>query len=132
MKRDDKFASPQTPGTPPAPAWLSKDAVAEWNRVAPLLVAEGRLLPIHETAFGAYCTAAGNMNDAAAAIARDGITVPGRRGGKVRHPACAVWNSASQQVLAFGKLFGLSPASRARLAKLAPVHIHKPSRFDNL
>ena len=135
MKRDNKSASPATPATPttpPPPAWLSESAKETWCELAPLLASEGRLEKIHERAFTCYCTACGMMTDAAAAIARDGATVKGRRGGKVRHPACAVWNSASQQVLAFGKLFGLSPASRARLDKLAPVRITKPNRFANL
>ncbi len=133
MKRDNKSVSPATSTTlPPAPAWLSPTAREEWNRLAPILVAEGRLLPAQETAFGSYCVAVGNMLNASSAIGRDGITIEGRRGGIVKHPACTILNAAMSQVLQYGKIFGLSPASRAALDKVAPVAIRKPSRFDNL
>ncbi|RWF07315.1 MAG: phage terminase small subunit P27 family, partial [Mesorhizobium sp.] len=50
---------------PPAPTWLSKDAKAEWRRVAPILVNERKVLT--EADLGtleSYCIATGTVREA--------------------------------------------------------------------
>jgi P27 family predicted phage terminase small subunit len=132
MKTKTTTTTPQSTTTPPPPDWLPASAKDVWRDLAPILTQEGRLLPHQTGPFTAYCVAAGSMRDAAGEIARLGITIPGRSGTLVKNPACSVFNSASQQLLALAKHFGLTPVSRAKLDKAQPRPRTTTSKFDDL
>lgn len=97
---------------PPAPAWLSKDAKAEWRRVAPILVNERKVLT--EADLGtleSYCIATGTVREAHRTLNRDGLVVAGKR-----HPAFGMMNAAQTTARLCAAELGLTPVSRSRPA----------------
>ena len=99
---------------PKTPSWLSNDAKAEWRRVLPILVNERRTLTLADLAtFGAYCSAVGEISEAARIIAREGMVVPGASGPK-KHPAVAIKSDAMTQARLLANELGLTPVSRSR------------------
>ncbi len=99
---------------PRPPAWLSKDAKAEWKRVAPILIHERRTLDVGDMAtLGAYCTAAGEVAEASRVVATEGMIYVGASGPK-RHPAVAIRSEAMKQVRQLAGELGLTPVSRSR------------------
>lgn len=101
---------------PKPPAWLSKDAKAEWRRVAPILIDERRTLTLADLpSFAAYCTAAGEIIEASKTIAREGMIYQGESGPK-RHPAVAMRSDAMNRMRLLANELGLTPVSRSRPA----------------
>lgn len=98
---------------PRPPAWLSKVAKAEWRRVAPILVARNVLEDGDLSTLAGYCAAVGQVIDAEAIIAREGLTYMGASGPK-KHPAAALKNEALNQMRLLGGQFGLNPVDRSR------------------
>lgn len=97
---------------PNAPAWLSKDAKAEWRRVAPILVDERKVLT--EADLGtleSYCIATGTVREAHRTLNRDGLMIAGKR-----HPAFGVMNAAQTTARLCAAELGLTPVSRSRPA----------------
>lgn len=95
---------------PLVPAWLSKDAKAEWRRVAPILVNERKVLT--EADLGtleSYCIATGTVREAHRALNRDGLVVAGKR-----HPAFGMMNAAQTTARLCAAELGLTPVSRSR------------------
>jgi P27 family predicted phage terminase small subunit len=96
-----------------APAWLPKDAKAEWRRVLPLLAARQVLTGADLMAFASYCAAVGQLIEAQKIVAREGLTFMGATGPK-KHPAVAVMNDAQTQARLLAAELGLTPVSRSR------------------
>ncbi|WP_454917280.1 phage terminase small subunit P27 family [Xanthobacter sediminis] len=110
-----------TPGTvekvPPAPSWLSKEAKAEWKRVAPILVQERRTLTVADLAtLGAYCVAAGQIQEASRILAAEGLTYRTETGVPKPHPCAKLRTDAMTQLRQLGGELGLTPVSRSRPA----------------
>lgn len=107
--------SPLT-AAPQPPRWLSKDAKAEWDRVAPILIEERRTLTIADLATLAnYCTAVGQVAEAARIIGKEGLTFMSGFGPK-RHPAVAIRSDGMTQARQLAGELGLTPSSRSRPA----------------
>lgn len=101
---------------PNAPTWLGKDAKAEWRRVAPIIVTERKTLTLADLAtFAAYCSAVGEISEAARIIERDGMIFQGASGPK-KHPAVAIKSDAMTQARLLANELGLTPVSRSRPA----------------
>ncbi|MGU3496298.1 phage terminase small subunit P27 family [Xanthobacteraceae bacterium A53D] len=101
---------------PDPPAWLSDDARAEWERVLPILLNERRTLTIADLAsFANYCTAIGQVAEAARILSKEGLTFTGTSGPK-RHPAVAIRSDGMTQARQIAAELGLTPASRSRPA----------------
>ncbi|WP_341991857.1 phage terminase small subunit P27 family [Azorhizobium sp. AG788] len=101
---------------PEAPTWLSADARTEWDRVLPILLTERRTLTLADLAsFANYCTAIGQVAEAARIIEREGLTFTGSSGPK-RHPAVAIRSDGMTQARQIAAELGLTPASRGRPA----------------
>lgn len=97
---------------PAPPTWLSKDAKAEWRRVAPILIDERRTLTVADLAtFTSYCVAVGRIAEAARIIAKEGLIM-----GTRKHPAVAIENDSSTQARLLAAELGLTPVSRSRPA----------------
>mgnify|MGYP002653917268 CR=1 FL=1 len=60
---------------PKPPAWLSKDAKAEWRRVAPILVERAVLTEADLGILESYVVAIARVREAERTIARDGATI---------------------------------------------------------
>lgn len=100
---------------PRAPAWLSKDAKAEWNRVAPILTDRRTLTEADLGTLESYCTATGTVREAQRAISRDGLIIETDKGPK-RHPAFGIMNAAMTTARLCAAELGLTPVSRSRPA----------------
>ena len=115
--------------TPPAPASLRPAAIPHWNRVAAAAVGIGTLtaadVPLLELLANTLAAEAG----ARAALDRDGLTTEAGSGGRKKHPAAAIAETARGQALAMFREFGLSPRSRQGVDR-APGVAHNPFSRD--
>lgn len=97
---------------PPAPDWLAEEAQAEWNRVAPVLVARSALTEDNLATLESYCLAVGMMRRSQKAISNDGETVKSPTGIVRRHPAYQTLFQAQTESRRLAAELGLTPASR--------------------
>jgi P27 family predicted phage terminase small subunit len=103
-------------GKPPvAPAELDDRARLLWGELAPVLWADGRLLPEYLPAFEALCCAGGRLREADEILRREGQTIAGLKGRSLPHPALRIEKAARESFLDLARQFGLTPASRARI-----------------
>ncbi|MDW9841136.1 phage terminase small subunit P27 family [Sinorhizobium meliloti WSM1022] len=108
-----------TPGTspvmtvPPPPSYLSKDAKAEWRRVAPILILERKVLTVADMgALENYCIALGTMRELHRLLQAEGHVLPTGK----RHPASTALLQTQQQQLRAAAELGLTPSARSRAA----------------
>jgi P27 family predicted phage terminase small subunit len=115
-------------GTPNCPTWLGKEAKAEWRRIMPELEAAGVTSKVDRAALAAYCQAWAEFHEATVILEQEGRIIEqvhatskgeviGTR--KVIHPAVRMQRDASGRVKNYLVEFGLSPASRSRIASMA-------------
>lgn len=108
-------------GRPGVPPWLDEEAVAEWNRICPVLE-EGRVLADPDRAMLAdYCSAHSLAVSATIAYQEEGLMLKLRKGSRVGwrvHPMIKVAQEARSQAARLGAEFGLSPASRSRVSSV--------------
>ncbi|WP_018964071.1 phage terminase small subunit P27 family [Ancylobacter sp. FA202] len=98
------------------PDWLSEDARAEWNRVAPILIEERRTLTVTDIAtLVNYCVAVGRAAEAERIINAEGMIYQSKTGPK-KHPAVAISSDAQTQARLLAGELGLTPVSRSRPA----------------
>jgi P27 family predicted phage terminase small subunit len=98
---------------PPAPAWLSRQGKAEWNKVAPILVDRQHLTDADLGTLAAYADAVGQLVDATKVINRDGMVIETDKGLR-KHPAISIQTNARNQVRQLAAELGLTPVSRSR------------------
>jgi P27 family predicted phage terminase small subunit len=97
----------------PAPAWLSKDARAEWDRVMPILVERKILTDADLASFENYCIAIGQVREMERLIKRAGHVVETERGPRA-HPAVKIQSDAMTRARLLACELGLTPVSRSR------------------
>jgi P27 family predicted phage terminase small subunit len=124
--RPRKIPPPPPPPVPPvvtvpdAPSWLSKPAREEWRRSAAQLAERGTLTTGDLAVLEVFCSAKGRLVEASRLLARDGLTVRGANGGRVKHPAVGIASEASSLIRTLGQQLGLTPASRGRASRHGP------------
>lgn len=98
---------------PNPPSYMSKDAKAEWRRVAPILIRERKTLTEADLAtLENYCLATGTMRQAQRILNVEGlVTAAGKR-----HPAFGIMNAAQTTQRLCAAELGLTPVSRSRPA----------------
>lgn len=107
------------------PAYLTKGAKAEWKRVVGLLDQAKLLVEADRTALALYCTAVDRAQQAEKEIEATGMTVVNPTTGALHaHPLLTVAKEARAQALRYGCEFGLTPASRSKIA--APAAAKEP------
>lgn len=115
-------------GIPGMPEWLSREAKAEWRRIAPELDRVGMLCKVDRAALAAYCQAFAEMADATRLLEKEGRIIDrlvfNRTGDvvgtvKVIHPAYKLLKEGFSRVKQFLAEFGLTPSSRVRLKGVA-------------
>jgi len=119
----ERAGEPRPPvKAPSCPAWLGKEAKAEWKRQVKLLVAAGVLAELDRAALAAWCEAWEEFVLARHVIAHGepdgankGHVVRGSAGSFVVSPWVRVKNAAVQRLLQLAAQFGFTPAARARL-----------------
>jgi P27 family predicted phage terminase small subunit len=93
----------------PAPAWLSKEAKAEWRRVMPILIERRILTDADLGILESYCVATGIVREAQRLLSKDGLVLEGKR-----HPAFGMMNAAQTNQRLCAAELGLTPVSRSR------------------
>lgn len=99
---------------PAAPDWLTEEARAEWDRVAPVLVSRQALTMDNLATLEGYCLAIGTVRRSQKAIATDGETVRTPSGIVRRHPAYQTLFQAQTEARRLAAELGLTPASRSK------------------
>jgi P27 family predicted phage terminase small subunit len=98
-----------------APAWMSRDAKAEWKRVFPVL-RERRILTVADLgALENYCLALGQVREMERTLQAEGHVITSDKGPK-KHPAVAVQADAMNRSRLLAAELGLTPVSRSRPA----------------
>ncbi|KTT57179.1 phage terminase small subunit P27 family [Pseudomonas oryzihabitans] len=97
------------------PEWLNDRAADMWKMIIPELLRENVLALTDLHNVEAFCTAYGNWRMAQESINTHGIVVEGAQGGPMKNPALTAANETMRQMVTFGSLLGLDPASRTRL-----------------
>lgn len=115
-------------GDPQPPDWLSAEALACWERLAPSLIERGVLTPWDVEEFASYCDAVALRAEAAGHLAEEGTVVEApvfdRNG--TQQPAgrptkniwASVWKDANDVAARRASRFGLTPSDRTQL----PAH----------
>lgn len=124
---DQATAPALDPATPECPDFLNAAAREEWDRIVPELVKAGLLAAIDRSALALYCQAYARWRLAEQKIdelaAKDpdgaGLVCSAANGFKQLTQWNIVSNRAQEQLLKYLQEFGLSPATRARVAALA-------------
>jgi P27 family predicted phage terminase small subunit len=107
-------------GMPEMPTDLKGVARQEWNRLTPVLEKMGVLTTADGPALAAYCKLHALALQASAAVEKYGIVIA-----KVdevgvstlkKNPAVSIFNECSRLIRAFMQEFGLTPASRTKVA----------------
>lgn len=100
---------------PSAPAWLSKDAKAEWRRVVPILVDRRILTTADLGSLENYCLAIGTVREMERQLQRDGHVID-VQGTLKRHPGIGIQSDAMTRARLLAAELGLTPVSRSRPA----------------
>lgn len=119
-KRKIKTEPQLKPALPEPPATLTDEAVKEWNRVAPELFAAKILTNADRAALAAYCQDWADWVEARGKIIGDNKVVDSPSGYKMQSPWVAIANKAHTNFMRVASEFGLTPASRVRLATEPP------------
>ncbi|MFJ1782594.1 phage terminase small subunit P27 family [Streptomyces anulatus] len=101
---------------PEAPAWLSDEARAEWDRVLPGLSRLDLLKPEDRAALAAYCEAWATFREATETVAREGLTIEAKQG-MLPHPAVGIARAAGRELRAWAGHFGLTPSTEQALSR---------------
>jgi len=114
---------------PPMPSVLSDDAVAEWERLVPDLIALGLVSTLDQMALASYCQAYADWLRYQRLIAKRNAESADELGGDVQtfktgaqqmHVLRQLANDAEKRANAAGAQFGFSPMARRNL-KTAPA-----------
>lgn len=107
-----------SPERPIAPPHLSDEAKREWGYLVPRLDEIGMLSKIDRTALEIYCESVSTWRAATAILHEGGVLIRGDKGRIVKNPAAQIARDAATTVRLIGSEFGLTPASRERMALL--------------
>lgn len=110
-KFEPKF-TPITHADPPE--WFDETARHMWDTIIRELCAQRVLYVTDLHNVVAFCTAFRNWHESQQEVMRVGIMVESEAGPK-KNPALTAANEAARQMVTFGSLLGLDPASRQRL-----------------
>lgn len=95
--------------------WLPVKAKEEWNRIVPILFEMQILCESDRTCLENYCLAYDRVVNCQKFIDENGYSYSTESGFR-KYPEVAILEQAQTQVRAFLSEFGLSPASRSRVA----------------
>ncbi|TWP47422.1 phage terminase small subunit P27 family [Lentzea tibetensis] len=98
-------------GTIEPPDWLSDDARAVWDRLAPGLIARKVLTVWDADAFVVLCQALARYKQATALLNGSHLLVQGA-GGLVKNPVLGIQAEAERTFLTYAARFGMTPSDR--------------------
>lgn len=108
----------QAKPVPDAPDFLTDQARAVWNELAPHLVQKDRLAPAYQYQFASYCESVANFMNATADLAVMGTYYQAKTRNGLQEKKRAAWGQqqdAMNQMRRDAALFGLSPVDEQRL-----------------
>jgi len=118
-----KGDEPQPGGVPKCPSHLDAEARKEWRRISRELLSLGLLTSVDRAALAAYCGAWSRWVKAEKALQKqelekqkDMTVVATKSGYPLQNPLLAVANAAMEKMHKFLIEFGMTPASRAKIA----------------
>jgi len=97
------------------PDWLSERAAVVWRMLVPELLRENVLALTDLHNVEAFCTAYSNWRLAQDSVEKFGIVVESSQGSPMKNPALTAANESMRQMVTFGSMLGLDPASRTRI-----------------
>ncbi len=100
---------------PIAPAHLSDEAKAEWDRTGQQLLELGLITTIDRPALAAYCAAWARWVDAEQRLVEFGVVIKSPKGFLVQSPYLSIANRAMEQMMKVLVEFGMTPSSRTRV-----------------
>jgi P27 family predicted phage terminase small subunit len=110
---------------PSCPAWLSREAKAEWRRITRELLAAGRISLLDRAVLTAYCEAVAEFEALSTEITKAPSPTAAIQAGLV-----GAKNNAAKRLITVGRQLGLSPAARVHLpAGQKPEPEDTKSRF---
>jgi P27 family predicted phage terminase small subunit len=126
--RDDRHGGTvqAPPGIPEPPGGLSEGALAEWERIVPVLTALGLITLADRSTLAAYCCVYARWHQAEQELAKNGPVYKTSEGNMAQSPWLWVANKALDQLRTYAGLFGLSPSSRASLKTTPPDDASDP------
>lgn len=103
---------------PNPPTWLSREAKAEWRRVAPGLERLDLIKPEDRATLAAYCECWARYVQAVRLYSTEGLVLTNpTTGRKHQHPAVQIANTAAAQLRAYAAEFGLTPSAERNVSK---------------
>jgi P27 family predicted phage terminase small subunit len=99
---------------PEPPAFLSREAKAEWRRVVPGLQRLELLKPEDRGALAAYCESWATFVEATKTVHEEGLTIEAKQG-LLAHPAVAIARNAGREMRTWAGKFGLTPVDESAL-----------------
>ncbi len=119
---DRPVSPPAADVSPRPPAWMPKEAKAEWRRVMPVLQQRRTLTDADIGLLENYCVAMGQIRQCQAQLKRSSdMFVQSPRSAPRPHPAFRLMHEAMRHARQLGAELGLSPASRGRMNSVDPV-----------
>jgi P27 family predicted phage terminase small subunit len=108
---------------PAAPAFLSEEALARWNDIAPKLHRAGILTIVDDAVLAAHCQAWGRWKQAESALARaaeidplgKGLMIKTQSGNLIQNPIVGTANKAMADMVRTAVELGMSPSARSRV-----------------
>lgn len=97
------------------PDWLNERAAVVWQMLVPELLRENVLALTDLHNVEAFCVAYSNWRMAQDSVETYGIVVESSQGSPMKNPALTAANEAMRQIVTFGSMLGLDPASRTRI-----------------
>jgi P27 family predicted phage terminase small subunit len=97
------------------PPELGPIAREEWDRVAPLLMAAGRLTPLDRSSLAVYCAAYATWLEASVALQTYGTVMKSPSGYPLQSPYVSIATKYADIMTRIASEFGFTPASRRRL-----------------
>ena len=97
-----------------APEHLDAEAVAEWQRLEPILTGCNVLTAADRGALAGHCAAWSRWIAAELAIKETGVVVKSPSGFPILNPHLSVANRALDEMRRWGNELGLSPAARTK------------------
>lgn len=103
------------PAVPDPPDFLPPRALAEWQRLGPMLKDAGLISNLDRNQFAAYCMAFAVWCDAVEDLTKTGRYMRAPSGRIAISKAYELADNAEKRMLAIGVEFGLTPSARSRI-----------------
>jgi len=97
------------------PEWFTERAATMWRMMVPELLRESVLALTDLHNVEAFCCAYDNWRSAQEQVTQFGPVVESSQGSPMKNPALTAANEAMRQMVTFGSMLGLDPASRTRI-----------------